>query len=364
MASDHEMDHSDCGGISDGGKTCRSLSPEDVDFVEYEQYARVLHEKRELEAKVEALNKKINELTEQLKQQEEAAQRRHEELLNRLVSITTPCQPQPAQKASKPALPTPASPTPNMATTKLPAKATPPELLIGAAAPSKSDAGASKPANALGGLIQAAAPSTAGKRKKPSVSGSDDEESATAKRMAQREETTPPAEATKEPRIPPIILRRKERWTQVSALLRTESAAYTKAKLIGDGIAVTAASATDYRRITRILNREREEYHTYSLQEDRLLRAVIRGIPDGVPEVDIKADLEAQGLTVSSVQRMTSRKTKQAMPLVLVMAPQDQVSIFQISRCCSLVVRVEQQKALQVATQCHRCQRFGHGQSR
>lgn len=55
--------------------------------------------------------------------------------------------------------------------------------------------------------------------------------------------------------MPPIVLQRKEIWTQVLVLLKTEVVVYTKAKIIGDGIAV------GFHVITRILNREREEPH-------------------------------------------------------------------------------------------------------
>ncbi|KAJ8917092.1 hypothetical protein NQ315_013011 [Exocentrus adspersus] len=85
-------------------------------------------------------------------------------------------------------------------------------------------------------------------------------------------------------------------------------------------------------------------FYLYSLHEERNLRAVIRGIPTGVSEEEIKADLVEQGFTVLSVHRMTSRRDKRTMPLVLVQVPTNQNNLLQVQRCCALVVRVEKQR--------------------
>lgn len=124
-------------------------------------------------------------------------------------------------------------------------------------------------------------------------------------------------------------------------------------------MAISPASVGDHRRLTRLLTNKGEEYHTYSFQEDRLLRIIIRGIPCATPLEEVTEDLRSQGFAPANVARMTSKRTRQQMPLVLVQVPQDQVSILQITRCCSLVVRVEPQKATAVASQCRRCQKFG-----
>ncbi|KAJ8970978.1 hypothetical protein NQ317_003849 [Molorchus minor] len=101
---------------------------------------------------------------------------------------------------------------------------------------------------------------------------------------------------------------------------------------------------------------------TYSLQEDKKLRVVIRGLPEDLPEQEIVEDLQDQGFHPATVQRMRSRRTKNKMPLVLVQQPEGEVSILTALRqCCMLLVRVER-RASQDIGQCHRCQRFGHAQ--
>ncbi|KAJ8915529.1 hypothetical protein NQ315_012411 [Exocentrus adspersus] len=178
--------------------------------------------------------------------------------------------------------------------------------------------------------------------------------------------TSTPAEKREEkpPKIPPVVLRKANNWTHVSRLLLSKKAQWSKAKLTLDGVVIHPVSADDHRLITRTLEADKQEYHTYSLQEEKTLRVVVRGIPTGIAEEEVKSDLQAQGFTVLVVHRMVSRKTKEALPLVLVQVPRAQTKILEVRRCCALVVRVEKQRQQAGVNQCHRCQRFGHGQSK
>ncbi|KAJ8915501.1 hypothetical protein NQ315_012382 [Exocentrus adspersus] len=151
---------------------------------------------------------------------------------------------------------------------------------------------------------------------------------------------------------------------EVQKLLNSHNTNYTKARLTKDGVAVYPSTPTDHRQMTKLLTDRGEEYHTFTLSEERTLRVVIRGIPAGISPSEVQLDLARQGYPGAIVHRMTGRQNKQEMPLVLVQAQADQESILQLNRCCSLVVRVERQRKQQAATQCHRCQRFGHGQTR
>lgn len=180
----------------------------------------------------------------------------------------------------------------------------------------------------------------------------------------ERDEATKAAEEPKSPKITPVILRRKETWSMVSQRLKETRIGFKKARVIGDGIAIEPATIDDYRRMTRMFTLEDWHFHTFTLPEDRLLRVVIRGIPSGVSCEEVKLDLEEQGYAPASVQRMTSRRTKLEIPLMLVQVPLNQEKILTVTRCCSLVVRTERQRAKQAVTQCHRCQRFGHAQGK
>ncbi|KAJ8915586.1 hypothetical protein NQ315_012471 [Exocentrus adspersus] len=148
---------------------------------------------------------------------------------------------------------------------------------------------------------------------------------------------------------------------EVQKLLNSHNINYTKARLAKDGVAIYPNTPTDHRKMSSVLTDRGKEYHTFTLSEERMLRVVIRGIPAGIPPSEVQLDLARQGYPGAIVHRMTGRQNKQEMPLVPFQAQADQESIVQLTRCCSLVVRVERQRKQQAATQCHRCQRFGHG---
>jgi len=131
-----------------------------------------------------------------------------------------------------------------------------------------------------------------------------------------------------------------------------------------NGVAIIPSSSKDYRNLTKLLNDIKKKYHTYAIPEDQTTRAVIKGVPTNITVDDATKDLACQGLKAVSVHRMTSRQDKRPLPLVLVKAKkEDKGTLFQITRCCHLVVKVERQRQQPGETQCHRCQRFGHTQS-
>lgn len=174
---------------------------------------------------------------------------------------------------------------------------------------------------------------------------------------------TPASKVSQTAKIPPVVLREKSTWTTVSRKLADRKIKFVKAKTIGEGISIHPESADDYRKMTSLLKTENHEYHTYALPEDKLLRVVIRGIAEGVDSREVEEDLKRQGFAPTSVQRMTSRRTRKQIPLVLVQVPQSQERILEITRCHNLVVKVEKQRPQQRVSQCYRCQRFGHAQS-
>ncbi|KAJ8911161.1 hypothetical protein NQ315_013015, partial [Exocentrus adspersus] len=281
--------------------------------------ARLSAENNELRKRVAELTCELAAVRQQATEEAQKAASRHQELMQHLAPSRSGCSEKPAPAQPVPRA-TPAAPQPTSAKSKGQQKRPRPQVT-------------------------------------PDQSGSDDERAKT-RRTGEAEKTASTSKDAN--KAAP-----QENWSHVSRLLKDRKANYVKAKMIGDNsIAITPATAADYRLITKVLEADKQEYHTYSLHEERNLRAVIRGIPTGISEEEIKADLVEQGFTVLSVHRMTSRRDKRTMPLVLVQVPTNQGNLLQVQRCCALVIRVEKQRQATVATQCHRCQKFGHGQSR
>jgi hypothetical protein len=166
----------------------------------------------------------------------------------------------------------------------------------------------------------------------------------------------------KKPKIPPIIVRDMGKWTQISAKMASERVHFTKAKPCADGIRIQMSSIDAFRAATRLLERYTVPFHTFTLEEDRPIRVVLRRVPIEIPVDEVAEDLKAQGFHPVGVARMRRFITKKELPLVLVEVPHDEKKIFDLKTICFLTINVEKPRKSGLATQCHNCQWFHHTQ--
>ncbi|CAG9814744.1 unnamed protein product [Phaedon cochleariae] len=123
---------------------------------------------------------------------------------------------------------------------------------------------------------------------------------------------------------PSIVLRNTEVWGQVSRYALNKKIGIAHAKNITDGVSIKPDTPEDYRKLIKLFDEKKVEYHTYMLPEDKLLHVVIKGIPAGTDPEEIKLDLENKGFHPKLVSQMTSRKTKNALPMFLVQLPKNE----------------------------------------
>ncbi|GLV34030.1 hypothetical protein CBL_05050 [Carabus blaptoides fortunei] len=134
------------------------------------------------------------------------------------------------------------------------------------------------------------------------------------------EESLRPQPKVKKP--PPIHLLTKDGWPELQHQLRQSGAEIVITKNRRDYTQVQVASADQFHAATRQLDALQVPNHTYSLPEERSIRAVIKGIPEGISCEAIKRELEEE-ISVISVTRFRSRAHKSALPLVLVQVPRN-----------------------------------------
>nr|CAH7725385.1 unnamed protein product [Callosobruchus chinensis] len=167
-------------------------------------------------------------------------------------------------------------------------------------------------------------------------------------------------ESRKEKRPPPLYIHREEQWQEVTKKRRLSCK--NPAKLTRAGIKIQLDTKDEYRQARRTLEEQGVEHHTYSLPEDKPLSVVIRGIPRVSGEDEVKADLQEKGLHPIKVNRMTSRRSRKAIPLVKVDLPKEEVEVYKVQDCCQMKVTVEALRRKTGPGQCYRCQQFGHSQ--
>lgn len=166
----------------------------------------------------------------------------------------------------------------------------------------------------------------------------------------------------KSERIPPIVIRDKEKWLQISSQLKTEKINVLKAQTIKEGIRLHISDVISYRQAIKTLDKYQHEYHTWQLPSERNLHVVLRGIPEPVEEDYIKEELEALEYHPVNVIRMR-RRDNTPLPLMLVIIPKKENSIYNLNHIANVVIKVESQHQKATIGQCHNCQRFGHAQN-
>ncbi|XP_045466746.1 uncharacterized protein LOC123675431 [Harmonia axyridis] len=197
----------------------------------------------------------------------------------------------------------------------------------------------------------------------------DDEEFQLVSRKKKRRTEAPvspkPAAADeKKTRVPPIILRTKKNWSQIIRFLKECGINILRSQNIKNGVRIQPAGADDYRRITKIFDQKDLPYHSFSLPEEKVLKVVLRGIPETVEMTTVEEDLKKQGFHPTGAFRMKSGKERKPTPLVLVHLPRDESRIYDIKTAADVCVKVETLRRKPGLGQCHRCQKFGHAANR
>ncbi|GBP04320.1 Nucleic-acid-binding protein from transposon X-element [Eumeta japonica] len=127
--------------------------------------------------------------------------------------------------------------------------------------------------------------------------------------------------------------------------------------------ALTSSNIRRLHPLNKYLVDFKVQFHTYALEEERKLKAVIRGIPTDFPVDEIQADLCGQGFPVHSVHRLC-RRDGSPLWLVLAVLPrtEEAKNIFNnLNMVCGLSgIRVEAPHKKGGPGQCHRCQLYGH----
>jgi hypothetical protein len=193
------------------------------------------------------------------------------------------------------------------------------------------------------------------KRTNPQVPQTQPTRSAPAKTVVQQK---PPPES----KIPPVISRDASKWSSVSSAMTQKKIAFTKAQSCVDGIRVNPVTSDDFRALIHLLEERKVPFHSFTLPEEKTLRAVFRTVPIEICLDDVKSDLENQGLAPIKVTRMISTRSKKPLPLILVEVLKDQKQIFQLRSVCHLLITVERPHKKGTTAQCRRCQRFHHSQ--
>ncbi|GBP55026.1 Nucleic-acid-binding protein from transposon X-element [Eumeta japonica] len=129
------------------------------------------------------------------------------------------------------------------------------------------------------------------------------------------------------------------------------------------GIKITVDSIADFRSLNSLLIKSNIPFHTYALEEERKIKAVLRNIPLEISTDCIKSDLESQNYPVFAVHRMHRRDGTVIGHVLAVLHKSDTAKdIFKSPpKVCGLSgIIVEAPYRKSGPGQCYRCQLYGH----
>ncbi|GBP83890.1 hypothetical protein EVAR_36538_1 [Eumeta japonica] len=162
---------------------------------------------------------------------------------------------------------------------------------------------------------------------------------------------------------PPICLRDKSKWNHIASECSRLHINYNKAQNTRNGINITMSSIDDFRKLNSYLIKSDIPFHTYALEEERKVKAVLKGVPVEIDTEDIKADLVRQEYPVQAVHRMHRRDgTALGLVLAILNKTDGATDIFKkLANVCGLSgITVEAPYKKGIPGQCHRCQLYGH----
>ncbi|KAI5713820.1 hypothetical protein M8J76_016549 [Diaphorina citri] len=118
-------------------------------------------------------------------------------------------------------------------------------------------------------------------------------------------------------------------------------------------------SEEDFKLLKTYLTEKQFQFHTFTLQTEKLVKIVLRGLPPTISEDDIKEELNDLGHKVEKVHQLS--KNPQYPVYSLLFSPGTVLSnIFKIKTLCYCVVSWEKPHKKTNPTQCYRCQKFHH----
>lgn len=175
------------------------------------------------------------------------------------------------------------------------------------------------------------------------------------------------SEQPQHPKPPPILIPNVgDIAKMVSKLNKVVTSNEFYYKSYSDGqVRLNSKSVDSYRKIVKHFDDNKIVYHTYQLKQERAFTVVIKGLHHTTPIVDIKANLLLLGHQVRSVRNITSRETKNPLPMFFVdLEPNaNNCEIYNTRTFGHAIVVVEAPKKFNDMVQCHRCQQFGHTKS-
>lgn len=129
-------------------------------------------------------------------------------------------------------------------------------------------------------------------------------------------------------------------------------------------IKITTRQDTHYQEVTRVLNENHMEWHSYENKQSRPIRVMAKNLHHSCDPEEIKEDLKSQGLKIQSAINKKGWKSKAPLDMfILTFSNEEEIKkVYEIKAILNMKVTIEPLKLSKLIPQCKRCQGYGHTQ--
>lgn len=178
-----------------------------------------------------------------------------------------------------------------------------------------------------------------------------------------KNDNSPNQQSTVPIRLPPIIVTSKILdFAKFNREIRNLVADRYTIRYLNKSINIYAETKQDFYNIQKELKKDNVEYHSFTPKDEREQKFIVKAAPTTDPDL-IKTIAENNNLPINNCIQLKSRKTGQPSTSFLIHAPKKTPlqDFKQIQAIDNIRVRWEHYARAAGPSQCHRCQRFGHG---
>ena len=121
-----------------------------------------------------------------------------------------------------------------------------------------------------------------------------------------------------------------------------------------DKLKIQTSNPDSYRTVVHFLRKEKAEFHTYQLNEDKPTRVVLRNLHPSTPTELIKSELEVRLFEVRQVTQVLHRINKHPLPLFFIdLEPTDfSQGIYQLDSLLHTKIKIEEPHKPKIISQC------------
>lgn len=171
------------------------------------------------------------------------------------------------------------------------------------------------------------------------------------------------AEQSSQLRPPPIMVSNITDFQKFNEQLKNLAKKKFLIKILNKGAyKVSTFDSEDYRNITKSLNSNKQDWHSYENKQIRPIKVMIKKLHHSNSPENIVIDLQSQGYKAIEAVNKLNWKTKEPLDMFRVSfdASEDIKKIYEIQGVLNTIVEVEPVRQQKILPQCKNCQSFGH----